>query len=240
MGAYHSKVSEARGRGTNKTREQIFKAFDYALTRPYMVLTEVGPKFGIGSSTMANWLFCSTNVAPNPEVIDWLKSRVKADLMGLSSPTKMQLWEQERPNNRISARMRAAVRGIVQDDSPQPNVVGVGLALADALPQVLASARGQEIVAEVSGKFTPQTPDDLLVLIEQATTIKAEAEATAQEAAELIAAVGMVRDWVNNQSRLADALREVEHLKAQLVAADKAKLEYQRKALAANQVHSTD
>ena len=95
-------------------------------------------------------------------------------------------------------------------------------------------------MAEVSGKFTPQTPDDLLVLIEQATTIKAEAEATAQEAAELIAAVGMVRDWVNNQSRLADALREVAHLKAQLVAADKAKLEYQRKALAANQVHSTD
>lgn len=172
-----------------------------------MVLTEVGPKFGIGSSTMANWLFCSTNVAPNPEVIDWLKSRVKADLMGLSSPTKMQLWEQERPNNRISARMRAAVLGIAQDDSPQPNVVGVGLALADALSQVLASARGQEIVAEVSGKFTPQTPDDLLVLIEQATTIKAEAEATAQEAAELIAVVGMVRDWVNNQSRLADALR---------------------------------
>ena len=237
MGAYHSKVSEARGRGTNKTREQIFKAFDYALTRPYMVLTEVGPKFGIGSSTMANWLFCSTKVAPNTEVIDWLKSRVTEDGSG---PTKMQLWEQERPNNRISARMRAAVRGIVQDDSPQPNVVGVGLALADALPQVLASARGQEIVAEVSGKFTPQTPDDLLVLIEQATTIKAEAEATAQEAAELIAAVGMVRDWVNNQSRLADALREVEHLKAQLVAADKAKLEYQRKALAANQVHSTD
>lgn len=186
---------------------------------------------------MANWLFCSTKIAPNPEVIDWLKSRVTEDGSG---PTKMQLWEQERPNNRISARMRAAVRGIVQDDSPQPNVVGVGLALADALPQVLASARGQEIVAEVSGKFTPQTPDDLLVLIEQATTIKAEAEATAQEAAELIAAVGMVRDWVNNQSRLADALREVEHLKAQLVAADKAKLEYQRKALAANQVHSTD
>jgi len=225
MGTYHSKVSEAGGRGTNKTREEIFAAFDYALAHPSTLLTAVGPMFGMGSSSMANWLYCPPKVTPNKHVIAWLKSHDSLDGSGL---TKMQLWKKRRPSNSINQRVRDAAYGTVAQS------------LADALPQVLASARGQEIVAEVSGKFVPQTPDDLLVLIEQATTIKAEAEATAQEAAELIAAVSMVRDWVNNSDKLDAALKEVAHLKAQLAAADKAKADYQKRALASNQVHSTD
>ena len=121
--------------------------------------------------------------------------------------------------------------------------------LADSLPTVVASARQTRefegvmpnLVDKVTlDPFVPQTPDDLLVLIEQATTIKAEAEATAREAAELIAAVSMVRDWVNNSDKLDAALKEVAHLKAQLAEADKAKADYQKRALASNQVHSTD
>ena len=121
--------------------------------------------------------------------------------------------------------------------------------LADSLPTVVASARQTRefegvmpnLVDKVTlDPFVTQTPDDLLVLIEQATTIKAEAEATAQEAAELIAAVSMVRDWVNNSDKLDAALKEVAHLKAQLAEADKVKADYQKRALASNQVHSTD
>ena len=237
MGTYHSaqsKVSEAGGRGTNKTREEIFAAFDYALAHPLTLLTTVGPKFGMGKSSMANWLYCPPKVTPNKHVVDWLKSH---DSLDGSGPTKIQLWEKRRPSNSINVRLRDAVYGTVAQS------------LADALPTVVASARQTRefegvmpnLVDKVTlDPFVPQTPDDLLVLIEQATTIKAEAEATAQEAAELIAAVSMVRDWVNNSDKLDAALKEVAHLKAQLVAADKAKADYQKRALASNQVHSTD
>ena len=237
MGTYHSaqsKVSEAGGRGTNKTREEIFAAFDYALAHPLTLLTTVGPKFGMGGSSMANWLYCPPKVTPNKHVIAWLKSH---DSLDGSGPTKIQLWEKRRPSNSINVRLRDAVYGTVAQS------------LADALPTVVASARQTRefegvmpnLVDKVTlDPFVPQTPDDLLVLIEQATTIKAEAEATAQEAAELIAAVSMVRDWVNNSDKLDAALKEVAHLKAQLVAADKAKADYQKRALASNQVHSTD
>ena len=234
MGTYHSKVSEAVGRGTNKTREEIFAAFDYALAHPRTLLTTVGPKFGMGGSSMANWLYCPPKVTPNKHVIAWLKSH---DSLDGSGPTKIQLWEKRRPSNSINVRLRDAVYGTVAQS------------LADALPTVVASARQTRefegvmpnLVDKVTlDPFVPQTPDDLLVLIEQATTIKAEAEATAQEAADLIAAVSMVRDWVNNSDKLDAALKEVAHLKAQLVAADKAKADYQKRALASNQVHSTD
>jgi hypothetical protein len=237
MGTYHSaqsKVSEAGSRGTSKTREEIFAAFDYALAHPLTLLTTVGPKFGMGGSSMANWLYCPPKVTPNKHVIAWLKSH---DSLDGSGPTKIQLWEKRRPSNSINVRIRDAVYGTVAQS------------LADALPKVIASARQTRefegvmpnLVDKVTlDPFVPQTPDDLLVLIEQATTIKAEAEATAQEAAELIAAVSMVRDWVNNSNKLDAALKEVAHLKAQLVAADKAKADYQKRALASNQVHSTD
>ena len=239
MGTYHSaqsKVSEAVGRGTNKTREEIFAAFDYALAHPRTLLTTVGPKFGMGGSSMANWLYCPPKVTPNKHVIAWLKSH---DSLDGSGPTKIQLWEKRRPSNSINVRLRDVLYGTVAQS------------LADALPKVIASARRwtaipfDEVNKPIPGweegdAFVPQTPDDLLVLIEQATTIKAEAEATAQEAAELIAAVSMVRDWVNNSNKLDAALKEVAHLKAQLVAADKAKADYQKRALASNQVHSTD
>ena len=223
MGTYHSKVSEARGRGTNKTREEIIAAFDYALAHPSTLLTAVGPMFGIGSSSMANWLYCPPKVTPNKHVIAWLKSHDSLDGSGL---TKMQLWKKRRPSNSINQRVRDAAYGTVAQS------------LADALPK--AQWHEQHAFAPLGDAFTPQTPDDLLVLIEQATTIKAEAEAAAQEAAELLAAVSMVRDWVNNSDKLDAALKEVEHLKAQLVAADKAKADYQKRALASNQVHSTD
>ena len=223
MGTYHSKVSEARGRGTNKTREEIIAAFDYALAHPSTLLTAVGPMFGMGSSSMANWLYCPPKVTPNKHVVAWLKSHDSLDGSGL---TKMQLWKKRRPSNSINQRVRDAAYGTVAQS------------LADALPK--AQWHEQQALAALGDAFTPQTPDDLLVLIEQATTIKAEAEATAQEAAELIAAVSMVRDWVNNSDKLDAALKEVEHLKAQLVAADKAKADYQKRALASNQVHSTD
>ena len=237
MGTYHSaqsKVSEAGGRGTNKTREEIFAAFDYALAHPLTLLTTVGPKFGKGGSSMANWLYCPPKVTPNKPVIAWLK---RHDSLDGSGPTKIQLWEKRRPSNSINVRMRDAIYGTVAQS------------LADALPTVVASARQTRefegvmpnLVDKVTlDPFVPQTPDDLLVLIEQATTIKAEAEATAQEAAELIAAVSMVRDWVNNSDKLDAALKEVAHLKAQLAEADKVKADYQKRALASNQVHSTD
>jgi len=237
MGTYHSaqsKVSEAGSRGTSKTREEIFAAFDYALAHPLTLLTTVGPKFGMGGSSMANWLYCPPKVTPNKHVIAWLKSH---DSLDGSGPTKIQLWEKRRPSNSINVRLRDAAYGTVAQS------------LADALPKAIASARQTRefegvmpnLVDKVTlDPFVPQTPDDLLVLIEQATTIKAEAEATAREAAELIAAVSMVRDWVNNSDKLDAALKEVAHLKAQLAEADKAKADYQKRALASNQVHSTD
>ena len=237
MGTYHSaqsKVSEAGSRGTSKTREEIFAAFDYALAHPLTLLATVGPKFGMGGSSMANWLYCPPKLTPNKHVIAWFKSH---DSLDGSGPTKIQLWEKRRPSNSINVRMRDAIYGTVAQS------------LADALPKVIASARQtrefEGVMPNLADKvtldpFVPQTPDDLLVLIEQATTIKAEAEATAQEAAELIAAVSMVRDWVNNSDKLDAALKEVAHLKAQLAEADKVKADYQKRALASNQVHSTD
>jgi hypothetical protein len=246
MGTYHSIPNDSQSlrrgkpRGKVKTRKQVHDALDYALANPTEVLSDIGPMFDMGRSTMANLLYAGARSRPNKHAISWLKKQDPRILDG-SGRNNLARWEQERPQNSVHTRLREALhsneRNILE---AQPNVVGVGFALADALPKVLASARGQEIVAEVGGKFTPQTPDDLLVLIEQATTIKAQAETAAQEAAELIAAVGMVRDWVNNQARLDAALKEVEHLKAQLVAADKIKSDYQRRAMATNQVHSID
>ena len=45
---------------------------------------------------------------------------------------------------------------------------------------------------------------------------------------------------MNNSDKLDAALKEVAHLKAQLAEADKVKADYQKRALASNQVHSTD
>lgn len=212
---YHSKVSGARGRGTEKSKEQIVQAFDYALAHPDIVLSKVGPMFGVGSSSMANWLYCPPKVMPNLHVIAWLKSH---DSLDGSGPTKMQLWEKRRPNNGINDRVRDVVeRGVIIDYEQDGLVDPTGIKT-----------------------FVPGTTDDLLVVKEDALEIKAQADALSQTATELAIAIDTVRDWLNTNDRLQLALGKIQELERQLRLQDEVVKRFQQQRLATNQVHSTD
>jgi len=88
--------------------------------------------------------------------------------------------------------------------------------------------------------FIPVTTDDLLVVKEEALRVKAEAEVVVLEATVLALAIDTVRDWLTDKDRLQLALGRIQSLEAQLKAADAIQKRFQEKALASNQVHSSD
>ena len=225
MGKYHSKVSEAAGRGSTKTEEQIVQAFDYALAHPKAILSKVGPMFGCGSSSMANWLYCPPKVSPNIHVIAWLQSH---DSLDGSGPTRMKLWEKRRPNNRINDRVRDVVeRGVI-------------IRMNDRVS--LTAQLGQDRLTSPNGigTFVPGATDDLLVVKQAALDVKAEAESVAQSATELAIAIDTVRDWMSTTDKLQLALGRIQSLEQQLRTQDEVVRRFQQQKLASNQVHSTD
>ena len=233
MGTYPiPKVAEARGSGTRtprnkrKTRKDIFTAFDYALAHPEETLTEIGPQFGVGGSTLANWINPPHKGMPNKHVIAWLKGRDILTLDG-SGPTNVDVWARERPRNVINQRVLDAVR-------PQRKArVKVVSPETDVGHDPLVGPTG-------IGTFVPAATDDLLVLKEEALKVKAEAEAVALEATTLSIAIDTIRDWMTDKDRLQLALGRIESLEQQLKNADEIAKRFQQQKLASGQVHSSD
>jgi len=219
---YHSKVPDARSRGTAKTKEQIVQAFDYALAHPEVSLVKIGPLFGLGTSTMANWLVLPSRSAPNSHVVAWLKGHHGQDGSG---PTRIRLWDKLRHSNSIDQQMRSAVAGVVlSSESIESMVLG---------NDRLVSPQG-------IGTFVPGTTDDLLVVKQEALDVKAKADVISQSAHELAIAIDTVRDWLGTTDKLQLALGKIQELERQLRSQDEVVKRFQQQKLASNQVHSTD
>ena len=237
MGTYpQPKVAEASGLGSrsrkgipHKGREAIFAAFDYALARPDESLMNLGPKLGIGSSTMANWLNPPVRSKPNKHLVAWLKKRDPLTLDG-SGVTNLVAWERARPQNTISQR-------VIQELHVRKPRVKV---LPTAEPTVATTDVGHDPLVGPTGigTFVPVTTDDLLVVKEEALKVKAAAEALALDATVLSLAIDTVRDWMTDREQLQLALGRIQSLESQLKEADAIRQRFQQANLEANQIHS--
>ena len=228
----------------HKGRAEIFAAFDYALAHPSDGLHIVGPKFDIGSSSMANWLNPPMRngvvATPNKHLVAWLKKRDPLTLDG-SGVTNRGAWERERPQNPINQSviqyLGAKPRVKVLPTTPTPDVEYEPLAdptlTGTFVPGTTERAKKLGI-----GTFVPGTIDDLLVVKEEALNVKAEAEAIALEATVLALAIDTIRDWLTDKDKLQSALGRIQSLEQQLKRSDETLKRFQDKALAANQVHS--
>ena len=236
MGTYpQAKVTEARKLGRQRRspqqgRDAIYAAFDHALAHPEEGLHHVGPKFGVGGSTMANWLNPSAKFTPNKFLVTWLRGRDPLTLDG-SGLTNLVRWEELRPQNLINQRMRQGIASVVTRPKAQPKA---------ATPDVVLVESERLIGPTGIGAFVPGTTDDLLVVKEEALRVKAEAEAVALEAAVLAAAIDTVRDWLTDKDRLQQALGRIQNLESQLRESDTILKRFQQQKLASNQVHSSD
>jgi len=212
-----------------KGRAEIFAAFDYALAHPSDGLHIVGPKFDIGSSSMANWLNPPMRngvvATPNKHLVAWLKKRDPLILDG-SGVTNRVAWERVRPQNPVNQL-------VIQELQRKPRV--------KVLPATPTPDVEYEPLADptLTGTFVPGTIDDLLVVKEEALNVKAEAEAIALEATVLALAIDTIRDWLTDKDKLQSALGRIQSLEQQLKKQDATLKQFQDKALAANQVHST-
>jgi hypothetical protein len=212
-----------------KGRAEIFAAFDYALAHPSDGLHIVGPKFDIGSSSMANWLNPPMRngvvATPNKHLVAWLKKRDPLILDG-SGVTNRVAWERVRPQNPVNQL-------VIQELQRKPRVkVLPATPTPDVEYEPLVGPTG-------IGTFVPGTIDDLLVVKEEALNVKAEAEAVALDATVLALAIDTVRDWLTDKDKLQSALGRIQSLEQQLKKQDATLKQFQDKALAANQVHST-
>ena len=237
MGTYPiPKVAEASGPGRRsrkgiprKGREGIFAAFDYALAHPDESLMTLGPKNGVGSSTMANWLNPPTRSTPNKHLVAWLKKRDPLTLDG-SGVTNLVAWERARPQNTISQR-------VIQELHVRKPRVKV---LPTAEPTVATTDVGHDPLVGPTGigTFVPVTTDDLLVVKEEALKVKAAAEALALDATVLSLAIDTVREWMTDREQLQLALGRIQSLESQLKEADAIRQRFQQANLEANQIHS--
>ena len=216
----------------HKGRAEIFAAFDYALAHPSDGLHIVGPKFDIGSSSMANWLNPPMRngvvATPNKHLVAWLKKRDPLILDG-SGVTNRVAWERVRPQNPVNQL-------VIQELQRKPRVK----VLPTVQPTVPTPDVGHEPLVGPTGigTFVPGTIDDLLVVKEEALNVKAEAEAIALEATVLALAIDTIRDWLTDKDKLQSALGRIQSLEQQLKRSDATLKQFQDKALAANQVHS--
>ncbi len=212
----------------HKGRAEIFAAFDYALAHPSDGLHIVGPKFDIGSSSMANWLNPPMRngvvATPNKHLVAWLKKRDPLILDG-SGVTNRVAWERVRPQNPVNQL-------VIQELQRKPRV--------KVLPATPTPDVGHEPLVGPTGigTFVPGTIDDLLVVKEEALKVKAEAEAVALDATVLALAIDTVRDWLTDKDKLQLALGRIQSLEQQLKQQDATLKRFQEKAVAANQVHS--
>ena len=237
MGTYpQPKAPEAGGPGSRsrkgiprKGREAIFAAFDYALAHPDESLMNLGPKHGVGSSTMANWLNPPTRSTPNKHLVAWLKKRDPLTLDG-SGVTNLVAWERARPQNTISQR-------VIQELHVRKPRVKV---LPTAEPTVATPDVGHDPLVGPTGigTFVPVTTDDLLVVKEEALKVKAAAEALALDATVLSLAIDTVRDWMTDREQLQLALGRIQSLESQLKNSDDIVRRFQQSKLEANQIHS--
>jgi len=236
MGTYpQPKVADEVGRNPRsrkgrprKGQTVIFTALDYALSHPDESLGNVGPKSGLGGSTMANWLNPPDRAKPNIHLIAWLKKRDPLTIDG-SGVTNLVAWQQARPQNTVTQRViqalhskpRVKVQPTVQPTAPTPDV-------------------GHEPLVGPTGigTFVPVTTDDLLVVKEEALKVKAEAEAIALEATVLSLAIDTIRDWLTDKDKLQLALGRIQSLESQLKNSDEVVKRFQEAKLAANQIHS--
>ena len=217
-----------------KGRAEIFAAFDYALAHPSDGLHIVGPKFDIGSSSMANWLNPPMRngqvTIPNKHLVAWLKKRDPLILDG-SGVTNRVAWERVRPQNPVNQL-------VIQELQRKPRVK-VLPAVYEALKHPTPDVGHEPLVGPTGiGTFVPGTIDDLLVVKEEALKVKAEAEAVALDATVLALAIDTVRDWLTDKDKLQLALGRIQSLEQQLKQQDATLKRFQDKALAANQVHS--
>ena len=212
-----------------KGRAEIFAAFDYALAHPDESLVKLGPKNGVGTSTMANWLNPPTRSTPNKHLVAWLKKRDPLTLDG-SGVTNLVAWEQARPQNTISQR-------VIQELHVRKPRVKV---LPTAEPTVATPDVGHDPLVGPTGigTFVPVTTDDLLVVKEEALKVKAAAEALALDATVLSLAIDTVRDWMTDREQLQLALGRIQSLESQLKEADAIRQRFQQANLEANQIHS--
>ena len=218
----------------HKGRAEIFAAFDYALAHPSDGLHIVGPKFDIGSSSMANWLNPPMRngvvATPNKHLVAWLKKRDPLILDG-SGVTNRVAWERVRPQNPVNQL-------VIQELQRKPRVK-VLPAVYEALKHPTPDVGHEPLVGPTGiGTFVPGTIDDLLVVKEEALKVKAEAEAVALDATVLALAIDTVRDWLTDKDKLQLALGRIQSLEQQLKQQDATLKRFQDKALAANQVHS--
>jgi hypothetical protein len=240
MGTYpQSKVADEGGpsRRSRKGRPRkgqtiIFAALDYALAHPEESLVKLGPKNGVGTSTMANWLNPPDRATPNLHLVAWLKKRDPLTIDG-SGVTNLVAWEQARPQNTISQRVIQALHVRKPRVKVLPTVEPVE-------PTVATPDVGHEPLVGPTGigTFVPVTTDDLLVVREEALRVKAEAEAVALEATVLSLAIDTIRDWLTDKDKLGLALGRIQSLESQLKHADVVVKQFQAAKLAANQIHS--
>ena len=240
MGTYpQPKVADEGGRNPRsrkgrprKGQTVIFAALDYALAHPDESLGNVGPKCGLGGSTMANWLNPPDRATPNSHLVAWLKKRDPLTIDG-SGVTNLVAWEQARPQNTISQRVIQALHVRKPRVKVLPTVEPVE-------PTVATPDVGHEPLVGPTGigTFVPVTTDDLLVVREEALKVKAAAEAIATEASILAIAIDTIRDWLTDKDKLQQVLGRIESLEAQLKAADAIVKRFQEAKLAANQIHS--
>jgi len=239
MGTYpQPKAPEASGPGRRsrkgiprKGREAIFAAFDYALAHPDESLMHIGPKNGVGSSTMANWLNPPTRSMPNKHLVAWLKKRNPLTL-DASGEKNLVSWERARPQNPISQR-------VIQELHVRPRVKVLST-VEPVEPTVATPDVGHDPLVGPTGigTFVPVTTDDLLVVKEEALRVKAEAEALALDATVLSLAIDTVRDWMTDREQLQLALGRIQSLESQLKEADAIRQRFQQANLEANQIHS--
>ena len=229
MGTYpQPKVADGGGprQGVRipKGQAEIFAAFDYALAHPTEPLHKVGPKHGVGSSSMANWTNPPARSAPNKHIIAWLKKRDPLILDG-SGVTNLVAWQRARPQNVIGQR-------VIQKLQRKPRV--------KVLPTTPTPDVGHEPLVGPTGigTFVPVTTDDLLVVKEEALKLKAEAEAVALEATVLALAIDTIRDWLTDKDKLQLALGRIAHLEQQNKHLDATVKRFQDAKLQANQIHS--
>jgi len=162
---------------------------------------------------------------PNKHLVAWLKKRDPLILDG-SGVTNRVAWERVRPQNPVNQL-------VIQELQRKPRV--------KVLPATPTPDVEYEPLADptLTGTFVPGTIDDLLVVKEEALNVKAEAEAIALEATVLALAIDTIRDWLTDKDKLQSALGRIQSLEQQLKKQDATLKQFQDKALAANQVHST-
>ena len=209
--------------GYRKSPEEIHEAFDYALAHPGETLSQIGKRYGFGSSSMSNWMFAPKRAPVNPYVVEWCRQHATLDGSG---PNNLAKWLKIRTHNKVGQRVLDAVSQAVMTVTTLSSVEPV-------VDDRLVSPNG-------IGTFVPGATDDLLVVKQAALDVKAEAESVAQSATELAIAIDTVRDWMSTTDRLQLALGRIQSLESQLREQDEIVKRFRQQKLATNQVHSND